>query len=449
MSRYAKLLPMCALALLSSGGLAGEARAARLFGLNIHQSSDVGPAVTQRCKGTIVRVDFNWFQAQPSETTWDWALFDDLVDKVRARGLTVLAVLSYTPAWASAGDVDGKRHDNDVPKPGYYEKFVTETVKRYAGKIDHYELWNEPNLGEFFEGTPQQYVDLILKPGAAAVHAACPGCKTLGPDVATVGGKYDIWMETTLSQAKDSIDIVTGHVYADFAKVPTDTSFFSKLENHRILKLGDATLYEDPLSLRESMVKFGAGSKPFWLTETGKTAKFGDAKAMDAQAVYVRHVLEAMLSRPWWTATVFYEAFDEPGTTYDWGFSLRDPAVPDGYRLKPVCDVLAKAVANQPLFGGTGSDCNDGLDNEGDGLIDYPQDPDCTSEKTFSEGAPPVVDAGPDDDAGSSDDAGPSEAGAEDMKGGCGCHATGDAASSIATLSLVLGALLVLRRRNR
>jgi hypothetical protein len=455
---------LASLALLFAGE--GHARADRFFGLNVHQSHDVGLDVTRACKGTIVRIDLNWFQAEPTEGTYDWSLFDSIVDNARSRGLTVLAVLAYTPKWASVADVDGKRNDNDVPRAGAYEAFVTAAVTRYASKVSYWEIWNEPNLGEFFEGTPDQYVELILKPGAAAVHAACASCKVLAPGVATVGGKYDVWMDAALSKAKDRIDIVSGHVYADFAKSPTDVSFFSKLDQHRVLTLGDATLYEDPLSLRESMVKNGAAGKPFWLTETGKQAVFGDAAQMDLQTTYVRHVLEAMLTRSWWQATVFYEAFDEPGQPYHWGFSLHDGKPPTNYSLKPVCDLLAKAIDRQPLFGGKGADCDDGLDDEGDGLIDYPQDPECSSPSTFSEGPPPVVDAGDDatmaddasaddgavilDDAGTSDDA-ETGAGAGDSSSSSGCSCELPARSG--SLPILLPSAIVLaflaRRRRR
>ncbi|MEO7096058.1 MAG: MYXO-CTERM sorting domain-containing protein, partial [Polyangiales bacterium] len=398
---------------------------------------------------------------QPTEGTYDWALFDTIIDNARSRGLTVLAVLAYTPKWASAGDVDGKRNDNDVPRAGAYEAFVTAAVTRYASKVTYWEIWNEPNLGEFFEGTPDQYVELILKPGAAAVHAACGACKVLAPGLATVGGKYDVWMDAALSKAKDRIDIVSGHVYADFAKSPTDVSFFSKLDKHRVLTLGDATLYEDPLSLRESMIKNGAAGKPFWLTETGKGAAFGNVPEMDLQSNYVRHVLEAMLTRSWWQATVFYEAFDEPGQPYTWGFSLHDGKPPTNYSLKPVCDVLAKAVDRQPLFGGKGADCDDGLDNEGDGLIDYPKDPECSAASTFSEGPPPGPDAGDDagadadddaavadDDAASSDDAEPAATAADAGSGGCGC-AVRPGATGVSPFAALAAALGVVRARRR
>ena len=424
---------------------AAPARAATHdVGYNVHQSLDTGVPVSAACGGSIVRIDLNWFQAEPTEGTYDWALFDRLIDGARAKNQRVLAVLSYTPAWASSANKDGKTNDNDVPRAGYYEKFVRVAVERYRDRVEHFEIWNEPNLGEFFEGTPQQYVDLILKPGADAVHAACPSCKTLGPDVATVGDDYAAWMKIALEQAKDKLDIITGHVYSGFPKYPGDTAtnFMAKLEDHRILRLPDGTIvYEDPLSLRESMIRYGAGSKPFWLTETGEKAKYGDAAAMEKQAVYIRKVLEAMLSRPWWHTTIFYEAFDEPVMSYDWGFALRDPAAPDGYRLKPACALVAKAVARQPLFGGKGADCDDGLDNEGDGHIDFPADDDCSATTTVSEGAPPPIDAGT--DTSIEEDAGPNAAAPADS--GCGCRQSAGAPSAWWALALVM--LSAQRRR--
>ncbi len=415
--------------------LAAPSASAKSIGFNVHQSLDTGVPVTPVCGGTIVRIDFNWFQAEPKQGTYDWALFDGLINGARAKGLTVLATIGYTPAWASRANVDGKDTLNDVPKAGHYEAFVKAAVGRYKDRVQHWELWNEPNLGEFFEGTAQEYVDLVLKPGAKAVHAVCPACKTLGPDIATVGKEYANWMKTTLSQALSDIDIISGHVYSDFPK-PGDTtsdSFFTKLEAHRVLKLGTTVIYEDPLSLREAIVANGGGSKPFWLTETGRKAKFGDTAAMDAQAVYVRKVLEAQLARPWWETTIFYEAFDEPGTTYDFGFTLRDPKAAGGFQQKPACALVAKAAAQQPAFGGKGTDCSDGLDNEGDGKIDL-GDPDCFTASTKSEGLPPPppVDAGVDDDAGATD-AG-SDGGAQDLPagdpGGCGCTTPGSSATA-------------------
>jgi MYXO-CTERM domain-containing protein len=166
--------------------------------------------------------------------------------------------------------------------------------------------------------------------------------------------------------------------------------------------------------------------------------------------MYVRHVIEAMLARPWWEATVFYEAFDMPGEDYLWGFALHDPAVAEGFLEKPVCDVMRTATEQQPALGGTGTDCSDGLDNEGDGKIDYPTDPDCKTASATSEGDPPP-DAGPDGGAvdaaieGGTGDTGGATAG--DDASGCSC-AVGERRGGNPLWVIALGALWS-RRRGR
>ncbi len=334
------LLPSAVAAVVATSNATGDAR---LLGLNIHQSASVGVAVTQRCKGQVVRVDFNWYAAEPSQGVYDWTVLDAVVNASVARGFTVIATAAYTPGWAASGG-DAGTTNSAVPVTGTYASFIAAAVAHFA-TVTHWELWNEPNLPQFFQGSAEDYVQQVLVPGAAAVHAACPSCKVLGPALATVGTNYADWMQTVLTEAGPSIDVVTGHDYAWFDDMggggATNPDFFSKLDHHRVLKLGDAVVYADPLSLRESMVLYGAADKPFWMTETGYEATYGDAAAMATQAQFASEVLEAMVTRPWWGATVFYDAFDVAGQPSSWGFSLADPDASLGYLPKPVCGVLA------------------------------------------------------------------------------------------------------------
>ncbi len=393
------------------------------LGLNVHQSTSFGLDITRDAGLRWVRIDLNWFNAQPSENKPpSFDLFDTIVDEALSRGLSVLAVIGYGPQWASSGDTKDDGHINDVPKGATYAAFVTATVEHFKDRVTHYELWNEPNLGDFFEGTPEQYVQTVLLPGADALHAACPSCKVVGPGLATVGGAYDVWMDAALSAAKDRIDIVSGHVYADFHQDKLSDNFFNKLEQHRTVEIGGTVVYVGPLSLREVMQQHGV-TAPFWLTETGQTATYGDGAQEQEQLLYYRHVLEAMLTRPWWTTTIFYEAFDIADSGHTWGVALVDEQAPGGYRPKAVMALLKKAVSSQPAFGGNGSDCNDGLDNEGDGLVDYPLDPDCASALGKSEGDPPLD---PPDGGAGGGSVGSDKADAPASDPSCGCRVTGE-----------------------
>jgi len=420
-----------ALVLLAALASASPARATDGLGLNVHQSSGVGLDATKGATLGWVRIDANWVDVEKTQGQFDFTVLDAVVDGARSRGLSVLAVLGYGPAWASSGDALGDGPNNDVPQPGTYAAFVTAAVTHFQDRVQYYELWNEPNLQQFFEGTPQNYLDEVLVPGADALHAACATCKVVAPAVSTVGTEYATWLDAALTGAQSKIDVVSGHDYAQF---PQDTpgaggasdSFYNKLESHRIVKVGDTVVYEGPLSFKEVMDAHGA-TQPFWITETGIEAPYGDEAAEATQTLYYRRVLESMLTRSWWQNTIFYEAFDEPPAQYHFGVCVDHPDAGLGDDEKPVMALLRKAVANQPLFGGTNTDCNDGLDDDGDGLVDQ-ADPDCAN--GTSEWLAEV-------DAGAAPDAGDAEGGGS----GGGCDTSGGAPTALAALALGLALL--------
>ncbi len=349
---------MRGIAVLFAAFLCASAGAAEL-GLNVHQSTDVGLDASRDATVKWVRIDFNWVNAQPTNAAPDFTLFDQIIDGARARNLEVLAVIGYGPAWASSGDTKADGSTNDVPNVAPWSAFVTASVNRYKNRITHWEIWNEPNLSQFFEGTPQQYIDNVLKPGADAVHVACATCKVVGPGLASVGNMYAVWLDAVLAQAKDKLDIISGHIYAGFGTGVTADNFYQKLESHRKIVAGGVTIYEGPLSYREVMLQHGA-TQPFWLTESGLEAPFGDAAKEMAQADYYRQVIKEMFTRPWWTTTLFYEAFDEPGQPYHWGVVLHDDTVPLKYRPKAVFDVLKNPPQPPPPdMGTTAADAGD------------------------------------------------------------------------------------------
>src|SRR6185295_7315606 len=246
----------------------------------------------------------------------------------------------------------------------------------------------------------------------------------------------------------------------------TSDSFFNKLEKHRLIQSGNVTLYEGPLSFKEVLDKHSV-TKPFWITETGKTAHLGNAGEEDAQVTYYRRVLEEMLQRPWWETTIFYEAFDEPATPqYIYGAVVHDDNATKKYVPKKVHAFLAKAASSQPAFGGTKTDCDDGLDNDLDGQIDFPNDTQCKSAASPSEGLASLDGGLPPDAGGASsssasssssgssrgDPSGASSssggtAGDTDDGGGC-ATARGASSSGVFAVGSVL-ALAAVRRRRR
>src|SRR5262245_58863640 len=90
---------------LVSAGSAAES--SRPYGLNVHAPG--GSTLTEVFDATRdagfgwVRVDFVWAFIEPQRDQFDFSTYDAIVDAAAARGLSVLAILAYSPQWATDG----------------------------------------------------------------------------------------------------------------------------------------------------------------------------------------------------------------------------------------------------------------------------------------------------------------------------------------------------------
>jgi hypothetical protein len=117
---------------------------------------------------TVSRTDFRWDMIEATDSSgYDWSLYDTIVGEVHDAGIEslVFTVLG-SPTWHNGG-----AEINDIPGTGVdatfntwvdgFELFITDAVARYkpgaTGNPDsldiYWELWNEPNLGSFWDGT--------------------------------------------------------------------------------------------------------------------------------------------------------------------------------------------------------------------------------------------------------------------------------------------------------
>src|SRR4051794_12226272 len=124
-----------------------------------------------------VRIDLGWASLQESSSSayagWYVALADSVVDAARARGMNVLMTLWATPKWAGAAT-------STAPDPAAYAKAATWVAAHFKGRVAAWEVWNEPNLTDFYSGTPTQY--------AALLKAAYPAFKAGDPNAPVVLG---------------------------------------------------------------------------------------------------------------------------------------------------------------------------------------------------------------------------------------------------------------------
>ncbi len=430
------------------GSLAPLSRAAPVtVGVNVHLPPSDTLDLADELGAEWIRIDFNWNLGEPSRDDYQWGLFDSLVDAAHARGLHVFATIGYGAAWASVSD--DRNNDgpsNDVPDATEYQQFVTLAASRYSdGRVEAWGTWNEPNLGDFFEGTEQEWLDNAFGPAIAGIQAGCPSCLVVGPELASIGDVYDDYLAAALDAHGADLDVISFHIYAAFPEDDsgaggTKDSFYNKLDEHRYIEVGGVPIYEGPLSVREVAVAQGYSAKPIWITETGEQAAVTSDTDLEAQRQYVERVVTAQESRSWWGATLFYELSEEhpDGMWPDihWGLALRiadaDDSYSDNFQRKPAFTWLADYLATTP----DPPDAGPG-----------PGDPDAAPGSPDGGGS-----VGPDGGgAGEGDGGSVSEVdggtGADDGGGGgCGCR-TGSSSSSGALLALLVGLLIVRRRR--
>jgi hypothetical protein len=397
-----------ALALLAASLAAGSLRADfgdNSVGINIHiPPGDVIDACVD-LGVRWVRVDNNWLENQPSSGPPAYIpALDDAVSRAVASGLNVYMTIAYTPAWASSGDTDGT-FLNDVPVPGAYEAYVRQAVAHYrAMGVTHYNLWNEPNLDGFWEGTSAQYVDLIVAPGMTAVDRGCmdagfTDCLVLGPELAHVG-EFDVWLEEILTRmdgAGIAFDIYSHHIYQGFPETGTEVwdgdRFYNALDQRRFAFTRRSFL--DVLA-GTGHAGWGVPDREVWITETGyRCEPPTDAAEQATQATYYMRVIDEQLARAWYTNTFFYEIQDSFDSLDGFGIIRRtagpDDTWADNFEFKDAYDALKARIAAEPAFQEEPCtlQCCDGIDNDGDGMADM-GDPGCASSDDDDESDDPV-----------------------------------------------------------
>ncbi len=252
-----------------------------------------------------VRIDLVWAAVEPEPGVERWKDYDALVAAARARNLEILAIIAYTPAWATDGPaISGvPRNVED------WSDFCSRAASRYRDQIHHWEVWNEPNLPGFWSGSRAEYLRTILVPAAAAIHAANPEAKVGGPALAhhaIEGRDWHGWLVDVLREAGDSLDFLTHHVY----DLDDPAGVFARLSGTTEHGDDPSRWNEVEPSLREVLAHAGF-DRPVWLTETGwRTTRLDESR----QADLYRRFLDLWLGSPEAPAGLakvfFYELMD-------------------------------------------------------------------------------------------------------------------------------------------
>lgn len=299
------------------GALVGEADATR--------QRELDNVVTLH--GRFTRMDFTMDGLEPQQGSYNFGPWDTAVNEANARGLHVVAMLGYAPAWANGGHSDDKYPPTN---PADYASFAGTVAAHFAPMGVHiYELWNEPNTAEFWKDTPNvaAYAALV-KAAYPAIHAADSQATVLAGAMAPHGGYQDADCDPSTNDGGyiggptggyDAIDFLIG-MYANGAG-----GNFDALSHHPYDRNGLAfhpcsewsQQAETNPSLVSIMAQNGDGGKRIWATEYGNKVSCTDPWTdLQGQADRLDQAMTAWKTYSWAGNMLVFNLWDTSGDCF-------------------------------------------------------------------------------------------------------------------------------------
>lgn len=244
-----------------------------------------------------IRADLSWADIQPaSRSAYRWTLFDRVVRAARARDLSVLPLLSYTPPWArSPGCTSDKCGPAD---PGQFAAFAAAAATRYSAEGVHtWEVWNEPNTPQFWKPAPSagDYAHLLtatsakLREADPSAFVVMGGLSAQHDQANGDASETDFLAQVSERGGNRAVDAISYHPYT-YPLLPSDRVPGGTPWNR---------LATDPTSLRSVLAQYGTPDLPIWLTEYGAPTG-GPGAAADGPPTAANptptHVTEALQS---------------------------------------------------------------------------------------------------------------------------------------------------------
>jgi len=189
-----------------------------------------------------------WPKVEPARGLYNWTVMDKDVANARRHSAQFLFTLGLTPQWAAPSQPNTYAGVANVPDNiNDYKVFVSTVANRYKGRIQSYEVWNEPDNSQFCTGTPAQ-VARLEGSLAQAVRPADPAARICTPPISATALGSVQWFDAYLAAGGGrQADVISYHLYND----PAEADIAS-------IKI-----------IRSVLASYGLDKKPIWNTEAG------------------------------------------------------------------------------------------------------------------------------------------------------------------------------------
>jgi hypothetical protein len=262
------------------------------FGMHIIEPAD-WPTYPIGALGKVTGV--LWPDLEPTKGQFDWARLDQFVDLATAHGVSLTYSNVGVPPWAAA-DVStcqqqpffGVSCSGTVSNVQDWDDFVTALVIRYKGRIQVYELWNEPE--NTFTGTVDQ-LTVLTQHEHDVIRTIDPSAAILSPSMISDGFAYlDSYFA---AGGTTEVDGVAFHAYPD----PTND-------------IAETVTQSISMGIKNVLIKYGLSTVPLWDTEVSWGQQNGTITDPGLRAAFVAR--EYMLNWSIGVSRVYWYAWDSP-----------------------------------------------------------------------------------------------------------------------------------------
>ena len=135
----------------------------------------------------VIRDRLNWDQIEPERGGFDPSLIETSTKVQNGAGMEVYQDFSSTPPWAVAAPGPPRSLPDD---PLDLYRIMKTAAAYFAGRIDYWEIWNEPYHPTHFRGRPDEYVS-YLKAAYLGLRAGNPEAVVLTASFNTSPGLWE------------------------------------------------------------------------------------------------------------------------------------------------------------------------------------------------------------------------------------------------------------------
>jgi hypothetical protein len=219
-----------------SGAHMGEVIPATITGMHVAGVQDGAWPDKNDPFGTLRLWDAgtNWSQVEAVKGRYNWKPLDTAVKNAQTHGIKdILLVLGSTPTWNAS-----RIKPIDYPVPGAasppkslaaWDAFVAAVVKRYAGRITSYQIWNEASLAMFWNGSPEKLA-LMTKRAADIIHKGDPKAKVVAASTTVrLAGSFRRFFPrylAALGKLGWPVDVFAAHLYPSSRQTADERAAF-------------------------------------------------------------------------------------------------------------------------------------------------------------------------------------------------------------------------------